>query len=127
MIPASLTELQSFLPAVRTQLGDGLEDQPNQFTTPTLEPIQVAERIVGALENGLSTQIIMPWLMNVLPVVSRGPAWLRRALEVIGKTDASVTDDGMKRAIANGYHKTLESDEDKSIFAKAIQQFDSKK
>ena len=96
---------------VRTALGDGLEDQGNQFTTPTLEPIQVAVNIVGAIESGLSGHFIMPGIMNMLPIVSRGPAWLRRIVELIGDTDFNVSDKGAERAIANGYGANFEGED----------------
>ncbi len=85
----------------------------------------MAERIVFAMEQGLSNHIIMPALMNVLPIVSRGPAWLRRGLELIGDTDYNVTNVGMKRAIDNGYHKTLAGEEDQKLFQRSIEKFNA--
>lgn len=92
---------------VRTALGDALEDQANQLFAPTLEPVQVGEKIVGALKEGNSKQIIMPAIMNFLPVGSRAPAWIRRIIELIGDTDNNVNDQSIIRAQKNGYSSDI--------------------
>lgn len=99
---------------VRTALGDGLEDQANQLLAPTLEPVQVGQRIVQAIVEGNSRNIIMPSVMNLLPLGSRAPAWIRRILELIGDTDNGVNDTSMSRAIKNRYGQGIITKDGKS-------------
>ncbi len=57
--------------------------QKSQFVNPDLEPVQVGQAIVDALNSGLSQHIIKPGFANVFPFVSRGPAWLKRLVELV--------------------------------------------
>ena len=66
-----------------------------------------AEAIVGALNSGLSQQIVQPALMNILPFTSRGPAWFKRLIEITGKTDTNITDETAAVAIRQGYKSTF--------------------
>lgn len=68
---------------VNTALGANMDGQANQFLTPDLEPVQVGQAIVDAIDSGLSQQVILPALMNILPFTSRGPAWFKRIIELV--------------------------------------------
>lgn len=88
---------------VQTALGSALADHKTTFLGPVLQPEQVATAVTSAVASGLSKQIIMPTVMNLLPTVSRGPAWLRRIFELYADTDYYATDALTKKAIAGGY------------------------
>ncbi|CAD6886459.1 unnamed protein product [Tilletia laevis] len=100
-----------FLPTkVATALGEGMEDQPDPFFTPTLSPIQCAEWIVDSFDRGLSEHIIAPSFMSMLPWMRVVPPYMRRHFEIIGGTDNQVNDGSIQRAISKGYGK-WEADE----------------
>lgn len=88
---------------VHTALGSALADHKNTFLGPVLQPEQVSTAVTKAVASGLSKQIILPTVMNLLPTVSRGPAWFRRILEVFSDSDHYATDATTKKAIAGGY------------------------
>ncbi|WFD30733.1 hypothetical protein MSPP1_001757 [Malassezia sp. CBS 17886] len=88
---------------VRTLLGHGLKDSDNQFLNPALEPIQVADAMVNALNSGRSHYISQPAITRVLPLVRAAPEWLRALLNVVGKTDQLITDDSIRSSIKAGY------------------------
>jgi all-trans-retinol dehydrogenase (NAD+) len=88
---------------VRTALGDGMEDHDMQFLTPNLMPIQVGRAIVNAFDSGLSQHLIMPQFMRILSGIRVYPDWLRRGIQLAGKTDQTVSTKSIDRAIKNGY------------------------
>lgn len=92
---------------VKTALGSALADHSTTFLGPTLYPEQVSSAVTSAVSSGLSKQICMPAIMNLLPIVSRGPAWIRRFFEVYADLDHYATDDLNKKALAGGYKARL--------------------
>lgn len=102
---------------VRTALGDGMEDHADPFFTPVLMPVQVAQKIVDALDSGLSQHMMLPAFAELLPWLRALPDWYRRLVAVVGDTDNQVTDKSMTRALQNGYGKNWEG-EDKAIYEK---------
>ncbi|KAL9933467.1 hypothetical protein V8E36_007643 [Tilletia maclaganii] len=101
-----------FLPTkVQTAMGEGMEDQPDPFFTPTLSPIQCAEWIVDAFDKGLSQHIIAPGFMSTLPWMRVVPPYVRRAFELVGGTDVQVTDASSQRAIQKGYGANWEGED----------------
>lgn len=93
---------------VRTALGDGMEDHAMPFLHPVLEPYQLGRRVLEAVDSGLSQYMVLPRLMHPLPALRGFPDWLRRAFEVIGKTDEMVSEKSIRRALNNGYGKDWE-------------------
>lgn len=102
---------------VRTALGDGMEDHADPFFTPVLMPVQVAQKIVAALDSGLSQHMMLPAFASLLPWLRALPDWYRRLVAVVGDTDNQVTQKSMTRAFQNGYGKNWEG-EDKAIYEK---------
>lgn len=88
---------------VRTLLGYALQDSDNQFLAPVLEPEQVARAMVEALDSGLSHSISQPYITYLLPWVRALPPWYRSFIEMIGKTDQSVTSETVRAGIEAGY------------------------
>lgn len=88
---------------VQTALGSALADHQTTFLGPNLYPEQVAGAVTSAIASGNSKQIILPVVMNLLPTISRGPAWLRRIFEVYADSDHYATDELTKKALAGGY------------------------
>lgn len=88
---------------VRTALGDGMEDHELPFLHPVLEPYQLGRRVLEAVDSGLSQYLVLPRLMHSLPSIRGFPDWLRRAFELVGKTDGMVSDETVGRALNNGY------------------------
>ncbi|KAN0065245.1 hypothetical protein ACQY0O_001742 [Thecaphora frezii] len=104
---------------VRTAMGNGMEDASNPFLTPTLEPVQVAQQVVAALDSGLSQHIMTPHFANLLPWLRVLPDWYRRLLSVTGGTDNTVTEKSMARSTNNGYGKNWEGD-DKGLYEQRL-------
>ncbi len=75
-----------------------MEDHADPFFTPVLEPIQVAEKIVWALDSGLSQHLMLPGFAVILPWIRAAPDWFRRLLAVIDNGDNTVTQKSMSRA-----------------------------
>ncbi|KAE8269854.1 hypothetical protein A4X09_0g2487 [Tilletia walkeri] len=93
-----------FLPTkVATALGEGMEDHPDPFFTPTLSPVQCGEWIADAFDRGLSEHIIAPNVMAMLPWMRVVPPYVRRHIEIVGGTDTQVTDSSIQRAVSKGY------------------------
>ncbi|KAK0557294.1 hypothetical protein OC846_000513 [Tilletia horrida] len=88
---------------VATGLGDTMEDHPNQFFTPVLTPTQCGWWLVNVFESGLSQHIIAPAHAKLLPLWRVLPDYGRRAFELVGHTDASMTSSSWARAMKNGY------------------------
>ncbi|WFD39049.1 uncharacterized protein MJAP1_002019 [Malassezia japonica] len=100
---------------VRTLLGHALKDTDNAFISPTLEPVQVAEAVVGAVNSGLSQAISQPLMTKLLPFVRAMPDWYRKLIEIVGKTDSAVTADSIREGLRAGYGKNWSEDDFKSI------------
>ncbi|PWZ00066.1 NAD(P)-binding protein [Testicularia cyperi] len=110
---------------VRTALGDGMEDHADPFFTPNLEPIQVATKVVGALDSGLSQHMMLPAFANLLPWLRAFPDWYRRLVAVVGDTDNQVTHKSMMRALKNGYGKNWEG-RDKDMYDRRVKEMMAK-
>lgn len=100
---------------VRTALGDGMEDHADPFFTPVLEPIQVAQAVVHALDSGLSQHLMLPAFANLLPLLRMMPDWYRRLLAWLDNGDNTVTEKSMTRAMKNGYGANWEG-ADKELY-----------
>ncbi|KAK0541475.1 hypothetical protein OC835_000124 [Tilletia horrida] len=101
-----------FLPTkVQTALGEGMEDHPDPFFTPTLSPVQCAEWIVDAFDRGLSEHIIAPNVMGMLPWMRVVPPYVRRFVELFANTDFQVTDVTQERAVRKGYGSKWEGED----------------
>lgn len=100
---------------VRTALGDGMEDHADPFFTPVLEPVQVAEKVVAALDSGLSQHLMLPFFANLLPLLRMMPDWYRRLLAWLDNGDNTVTAKSMNRAMKNGYGSNWEGS-DKELY-----------
>lgn len=100
---------------VRTALGDGMEDHADPFFTPVLEPVQVAQKVVWALDSGLSQHLMLPAFANLLPLLRTAPDWFRRLLAILDNGDNTVTHKSMSRAFKNGYGSNWEGP-DKEVY-----------
>ncbi|CAD6916788.1 unnamed protein product [Tilletia laevis] len=93
---------------VATAMGDSMDDHPNPFFTPVLTPVQCSHWLVNVFESGLSQHINAPALAQALPWLRVLPDYGRRAFELVGHTDTSMTASSWNRAVANGYSKNWE-------------------
>ena len=59
--------------------------------------------MVEALDSGLSHSISQPYITYLLPWVRALPPWYRSFIEMIGKTDQSVTSETVRAGIEAGY------------------------
>lgn len=108
---------------VQTTMGNSMESHEMPFFHPTLQPIQVARRMVDALDSGLSHYMVMPGLMKILPLLRGMPYWLRSFIDIVGKTDHLVNDSSAKRAYDDGYGKEWEGSdaEDRKRFLASLE------
>lgn len=111
---------------VRTALSDGMEDHKDPFFTPVLEPIQVARRIVQALDSGLSQYLTVPFFASGLPLLRSMPDWYRTLLAIAGDTDNQVTTKSITRAMKNGYGSNWEGT-DKIIYERQRAKLEAQK
>ncbi|WFC97353.1 hypothetical protein MYAM1_000063 [Malassezia yamatoensis] len=102
---------------VRTKLGHALKDAHNGFIVPTLEPIEVAQAMADALDSGLSQNISQPLATKLLMFVRAMPDWYRGLLEMVGRTDGSVTRESIKEAIAAGYGANFDEEDKQRLFS----------
>ncbi|CDW99061.1 hypothetical protein [Sporisorium scitamineum] len=109
---------------VRTALGDGMEDRADPFFTPVLEPVQVAEKLVWALDSGLSQHMILPAFANLLPFLRAGPDWHCRFFSILDNGDNTVTHKSMSRAMKNGYGRNWEG-ADKELHERRLKHLSS--
>lgn len=96
---------------VSTQMGDSMAETSSQLyvlrppvsssdidgcsLTPTLSSPWLASQMVDIVCSGLSAHLVAPgFAALVLPYMRAGPEWLRTVVNVVGKTNQTITEAG---------------------------------
>ncbi|GAA98766.1 uncharacterized protein L969DRAFT_95087 [Mixia osmundae IAM 14324] len=89
---------------VNTALGSAVNDHPDKFLTPLLEPDDIAQGIIQAIEGGLSQTIIIPRAVKwSLPLLRVAPSWYRWLITRSGGTNEFATLDSVAKGAKGGY------------------------
>lgn len=93
---------------VRTALAYGLQTRSVPFFNPVLEPVQVARKVVEALDSGLSQHVVLPSIASSITSLRVAPDWLQRLVLALSNGDNAVTRQSVDDAIKHGYGKDWE-------------------